>query len=121
MGRGATTILVVEDESLLLFHAVGILEEAGFHVLTATNADEAIELLRTRSEIRLVFTDIDMPGSMNGLRLAKAIRERWPPVEVIVTSGHMKVSEQDLPSRGMFFEKPYSDDALVGAVRTLLG
>ena len=80
-------IVVVEDEALLLFSIADDLRDAGFSVLEASNADEAIALLESHPEIRLLFTDIDMPGSMDGLKLSAAVRDRWPPVKIIVTSG----------------------------------
>lgn len=100
-------VLVVEDEPLLLMAAVDLVEEAGFEALEARNADEAIELLNARQDIRIVFTDIDMPGSMDGMKLAAMVRDRWPPVEIIIVSGHRKVTYDDLPDRSVFFSKPY--------------
>ena len=80
-------VLVVEDESLVRLGAVTIIEDAGFEVIEAASADEAIGILECRSDIRVVFTDIHMPGSMDGLKLAQAVRDRWPPIKIIVTSG----------------------------------
>ncbi len=100
-------ILIVEDEILLRLDALEIVGEAGFEVLEATNADEAIRLLETRLDIAVIFTDIDMPGSMNGLKLAQAVRGRWPPIKIIATSGHFKIRDGDLPMGGRFFQKPY--------------
>src|ERR1700688_3962857 len=96
MGR-APVILIVEDEPLVRFGAVRAIEDAGFEVIEAADADEAIRILESRSDIRVVFTDIHMPGSMDGLKLAHAVRNRWPPIKIIVTSGHDLVSEKDLP------------------------
>lgn len=107
--------LVVEDEPLARMYAASVAQDAGFKVIQAGNADEAILLLEAQSDIRVVFTDIEMPGSMDGLKLAKAIRNRWPPIEVIVTSGRYSVSVEQLPSRGRFFPKPY-DGAEIGRV-----
>ena len=104
------TVLVVEDEPLLLMLASDIVEDAGFDVLTAANADEAIAILHTRSDIHIVFTDIDMPGSMDGLKLAAAIRDRWPPIEIIITSGKNVPAKAEMPARGHFFAKPYNAD-----------
>ena len=83
----ATAVLIVEDEPLVRFCAVQTVEEAGFAVIEAANADEAIAILESRRDIRVVFTDIHMPGSMDGLKLAHAVRDRWPPIKIIVTSG----------------------------------
>ncbi len=109
-------VLVVEDEALIRFSTADDLRDAGFSVLEAANADEAIRLLEQRPEIRILFTDIDMPGSMDGLKLSEAVRKRWPPVKIVVTSGHVKVRDEQLPSGSRFFAKPY-DTALL--IRTL--
>lgn len=115
----APAILVVEDEPLLRMMAADLIEEAGFIALEAANADEAIEILESRNDIRIVFSDIDMPGSMDGLLLAAAIRDRWPPIAVILTSGHVHVSEVALPNGGLFFSKPYDHQKLVTTFQTL--
>jgi CheY-like chemotaxis protein len=86
-------------------------------VKVVANADEAIAILEARKDIRIVFSDIDMPGSMDGLKLARAIRERWPPIELILTSGHFDVPRSDIPERGQFFSKPYRDEEIVSALR----
>ena len=112
-------VLVVEDEFLVRMHAVSLLEEAGLDVLEAANADDAIALLESRRDIRIVFTDINMPGSMDGLRLAHAIRNRWPPIGLILTSGRMGVRNEDMPARGLFLSKPYGPSELVKMVRSL--
>jgi CheY-like chemotaxis protein len=112
-------VLVVEDELLSRLHAVSLVEEAGYSAIEASNADEAIAILEARKDIRVVFTDIDMPGSMDGLKLARAIRDRWPPIELILTSGHFAVRERDLPERGRFFAKPYRDEEVISTLRQL--
>jgi CheY-like chemotaxis protein len=103
----APVILIVEDELLVRQGAVRTIEDAGFEVIEAANADEAIRILESRRDIRVVFTDIHMPGSMDGLKLAHAVRNRWPPIKIIVTSGRELLREQDLPEGGRFFAKPY--------------
>ncbi len=110
-------VLVVEDDSLIRLSAVDLLEYAGFEVIEATDADQAIEFLISRPDISIVFTDIDMPGSMDGLKLAAAVRSRWPPIEIIVTSGKVTPSPGSLPARSRFLAKPYSGDRLVDAIR----
>ena len=110
-------VLVVEDEFFCRFHAVDLVEAAGFSAIEASNADEAIAILEARKDIRIVFTDIDMPGSMDGLNLARAIRDRWPPIELILTSGHFDVPKSDIPERGLFFSKPYRDQEIVSALQ----
>ena len=105
--RTRQVVLIVEDEALVRMAAVGMVEEAGFEVLEATSADEAILLLEARRDITVVFTDVEMPGSMDGLRLAHAVRGPWPPIK-IATSGRYAVRDGDLPSGGLFLRKPYS-------------
>lgn len=106
-------VLVVEDDPLLRMNAVDMIEEAGYRALEAPDADTAIGMLEGRNDIRLIFTDIDMPGSMDGLALAHAVANRWPPVRIIATSGHFKVSETDLPRGGRFISKPYRQHQLL--------
>ena len=110
-------VLVVEDEFFSRLHAVDLVEPAGYRAIEASNADEAIAILEARKDIRIVFTDITMPGSMDGLKLARAIRDRWPPIELILTSGHCDVPESDIPERGLFFSKPYRDQEIVSALQ----
>jgi CheY-like chemotaxis protein len=121
MKTANAAILVVEDDPLLLAVAVDIVQEAGFEPLAATSADEALSLLEAHADIRLVFTDIQMPGSMDGLRLAHAVRERWPPVELIVTSARGDIAADDLPERGRFIPKPYNVTALSQVFRQMAG
>ena len=109
MGHTATkrpVVLVVEDEFLIRMHAAEMIEEAGFEVVEASNADEAVAVLEARLDIAVVFTDIQMPGSMNGLKLAIAVRERWPPIHIVATSGLVDVRTGDLPEGGLFFRSP---------------
>lgn len=110
-------ILVVEDEPLIRMHAVDMIEYAGFDVIEAANADEAIAVLEANDNIHVLFTDIDMPGSMDGLKLLAAVRDRWPPIRLIATSGHMKVRDSDLPENGHFISKPYRADQLAKTIR----
>ncbi len=112
-------VLVVEDEFLLRMNAVDMIAEAGFEVVEAANADQAIEILEARPDITVVFTDIQMPGSMDGLKLARAVRGRWPPIKIIATSGHVGVEETDLPAGGRFLQKPYNSTEVTGVLREL--
>jgi two-component system, response regulator PdtaR len=105
-------VLIVEDEFLLRLNATGMIEEAGFEVVEAGNADEAISILEGRSDIRVVFTDIQMPGSMDGLKLAAAVNGRWPPIKIIATSGRLVMHEGDLPEGGLFLPKPYTTERI---------
>lgn len=109
--------LVVEDEPFLRMRAVDLVEEAGFQALEAENADQALQLLETRNDVRVILTDIDMPGSMDGLKLAAAVKDRWPPIEIIVVSGQYDVATVKLPTGVLFFPKPYPEDQLISAMR----
>src|SRR4051794_7618229 len=90
-------VLIVEDEFLIRVAAAEAIGESGFEVIEAANADEAITILEARQEVRVVFTDVKMPGSMHGMRLAHAVRHRWPPIRIIATSGHYDIDEACLP------------------------
>ena len=114
-------LLIVEDELLVRMLAVEIAEEAGFSVLQSTDADEEIEVLHVRPDIRVVLTDIDMPGSLDGLELAHAIRHRWPPIQVVLTSGKMRPAPDELPDRSHFVPKPYDFARMTGLLRELGG
>ena len=110
------TVLVVEDEILIRDVIADDLEGAGFSVVLAADADQAIAILEARQDIHLVFTDIDMPGSMDGLKLAAAVRDRWPPVHIIITTGKSRPAE--IPANAMFIPKPYLGRTVVSAMRT---
>jgi CheY-like chemotaxis protein len=112
-------VLIVEDEFLLRMNAVEMIKEAGFEVVEAGNADEAIAILENRLDIRVVFTDIQMPGSMDGLKLAAAVRSRWPPIKIIATSAHCSICEGDLPKGGVFLPKPYTSDRISATLHEL--
>jgi CheY-like chemotaxis protein len=114
-------VLVVEDDFLIRIGAVEMIEAAEFDVVEAANADEAMEILQVRLDITVVFTDIQMPGSMDGLKLAAAIRGRWPPIKIVATSGIVDVRKVDLPEGGRFLPKPYSSAEIVGTLRELIG
>ena len=114
-------VLIVEDEFLLRMDAVNMIAAAGFEVVEAGNADQAIEVLESRRDITVVFTDIQMPGSMDGLKLARAVRGRWPPIRIVATSGRLDVSETDLPEGGRFLPKPYNPMQVEGVLRELIG
>jgi two-component system, response regulator PdtaR len=114
-------ILIVDDEPLLRMLAAEVAEEAGFEVLEAANADDAVTLLETHPEVALLFTDINMPGSMDGLKLAHAVRGRWPSIEIIVVSGQVQPRKSDLPSNSCFLEKPYRAEAMIAELRSLAG
>jgi DNA-binding NtrC family response regulator len=111
-------ILIVEDDQLLKWLTVNIVEAAGFVALQADNADEAIAVLEARSDIALLLTDINMPGSMNGLKLAQAVRNRWPPIKIIVVSS--RVPDCVLPTDSRFFVKPYHAEGLISEIHSLM-
>jgi CheY-like chemotaxis protein len=113
-------VLVVEDETLVRATALAMIEESGFEAIAASNADEAIRALETRSDIRAVFTDVQMPGQIDGLKLAQVIRDRWPPVALLVTSGKERVIKSDLPKGARFLPKPYLPFQLETTLRELL-
>src|SRR5580704_14488662 len=99
--------------------AVDMIRTAGFDVVEAADADEALVILEDRLDIAVVFTDVQMPGSMDGLRLAAAVRDRWPPIKIIATSGMARVTDDDLPCGSRFLSKPYSAREITGALREL--
>jgi two-component system, response regulator PdtaR len=115
------TVLIVEDEALVREVVQVELEDAGYDVIIADSADAAIAILETRTDINLVFTDIDMPGSnmpgsMDGLKLAACVRDRWPPVHIIITTG--KARPREIPAHALFIPKPYVGQAVVDAIQT---
>jgi len=112
-------VLIVEDEFLLRMDAIEMIAAAGFEVVEAENADQAIAILESRPDITVVFTDIQMPGSMDGLKLARAVRGRWPPIKIVATSGHIHVAETDLPDGGRFLPKPYSPDQVTDLLQEM--
>lgn len=119
-GKSPPVVLVVEDEPLLRMLAVEVVEEAGFVALEARDADEAVALLEARTDISLLFTDIDMPGSMDGLKLAHAVRGRWPPIKILLVSGQVRLQPSQLPSSSRFVGKPYRAAAMVEELRSLI-
>ena len=123
MGLSASkrsVVLIVEDEFLLRMDAVDMIAAAGFEVVEAANADQAIEILEARPDITVIFTDIQMPGTMDGLKLARAVRGRWPPVKIVATSGYFHLGETDLPEGGRFLPKLYSSVQVTGVLRELI-
>jgi DNA-binding NtrC family response regulator len=114
-----TTVLVVEDEMILRMRAVDIVEDAGFRAVEATNADEALSILESRSDISLLFSDIQMPGSMDGLKLAHAVHNRWPSIKIILVSGQVTLSEADKPEDSRFFRKPLEMDQMIAELQEM--
>src|SRR5277367_4699350 len=114
-------VLVVEDEMLLRMRAVDIVEDAGFNPVEAISADQAISILEARSDISLLFTDIQMPGSMDGLKLAHAVHDRWPSIKIILVSGQVKPSDAEKPEDSRFFGKPLSVEQMIAELQEMVG
>jgi len=120
MRNGKAVVLIVEDEMLIRMGAIDLVLSAGYEALDARDADEAIRMLEARLDIDLVFTDVQMPGTMDGIKLANYIRGRWPPVRLLVASGNAILEESSLPAGSRFFAKPYDDHAITDAMAKLL-
>ena len=120
MKNGRAVVLVVDDIALIRMGAVDLVQSAGYEALEAQDADEAIRILESRDDIDLVFTDVQMPGTMDGIKLAHFIRDRWPPVQLIVASGRDILEESSLPTGSQYFSKPYNDHAITDAMARLL-
>jgi CheY-like chemotaxis protein len=122
MGMSATqrpVVLIVEDEILVRMNAAEMIGDACFDVVEARNADEAIEILEACPNIHVIFTDIQMPGSMDGLKLARFVRSRWPPIKIVATSGFVRIGTGDLPEGSRFLPKPYRPEQIVATLREL--
>jgi two-component system, response regulator PdtaR len=109
-------VLVVDDEPLILMNTADMIAEAGYQVFEARNADEAIRILDANPEIRLLFTDIEMPGSMDGIKLAQYASHRWPPLKIIIVSGKSSVVEAELPEHCLFLPKPFWPSQVMSAL-----
>ena len=114
-------VLIVEDEMVLRMRAVDIVEDAGFRPVEAVNADQAIAILESRSDISLLFTDIQMPGSMDGLKLAHAVHDRWPLIKIILVSGQVTPSDAERPADSRFFGKPLSVARMITELQAMVG
>jgi two-component system, response regulator PdtaR len=120
MARCEGVVLVVEDHPLVRMGVLEVIVEAGFETLEASSAVEAIRILEARPDICLVFTDAEMQGTMDGIELAHYIRNRWPPVKLIVVSAKVVIDPQELPSGATFFPKPYCETSIVEAMTDML-
>jgi CheY-like chemotaxis protein len=120
MKNGKAVVLVVEDSTIIRMGAVDLVLSAGYEALEARDADEAIRILESRNDVDLVFTDVQMPGTMDGIKLSHYIRDRWPPVRLIVASGEAILEESSLPTGSRFFSKPYDNHVIADAMAHLL-
>ena len=114
-------VLVVDDDMLLRMRAVEMVEDAGFASIEAVDADQAVAILESRSDIALLFTDIQMPGSMDGLKLAHAVHRRWPPIRIVIVSGKLKRADLDIPANSAFFGKPLEAGQMIAQMRNMIG
>jgi CheY-like chemotaxis protein len=120
MNNGTAVVLVVEDDMLVRMGAVDLVLSAGYEALEAKDADEAVRIIEDRQDIDLVFTDVQMPGTMDGLKLSHYIRDRWPPIRIIVASGRSIDAASSLPVGARFFPKPYDDRAISTTMAAML-
>ncbi len=116
-----TNVLVVEDEMVLRMRAVDIVQDAGFNAVEAINADEALTILESRSDISLLFTDIQMPGSIDGLKLAHAVHRRWPEIKIVLVSGKVELTDADKPAFSRFFGKPLEAKQMISEIQNMVG
>ena len=116
-----TFVLVVEDEMLLRMRAVDMVEDAGYSPLEAVDAAQAVAILESRSDIAMVLTDIQMPGAMDGLGLARAVHKRWPPIKIILVSGQQGLADIDSPANSRFFGKPLEAKVMIAQMRDMIG
>jgi len=114
-------VLVVEDEMVLRMKALDMVEDAGFVAVEAINADDALAILESRSDISLLFSDIQMPGTLDGLKLAHAVHKRWPSIKIILVSGQVKLSDDDKPANSRFFDKPLEVTQMIAELQDMLG
>lgn len=118
--RSSPIVLVVEDEMLLRMRAVDMVQDAGYTSIEAVDADQALAMLESRSDIALLFTDIQMPGSMDGLELAHAVHKRWPPIKIILVSGQLRLSTVEIPLHSRFFGKPLISGEMIAEMRDMI-
>lgn len=97
------------------------LRDVGFIVLEASNAEEALRLLSTDAAVRAIFTDIELHGELDGLELAGVVKERWPLIEIIITSGNRNVALNEMPERSLFFPKPYAPLVIIDTLKLMTG
>ena len=116
----AQVLLVVDDEVIVRMLACDILSDSGFHCLEAVDAQEALALIDARPDITLMFTDVEMPGEVNGAGLAHLVAMRAPKVKILITSGAAALQASDLPAGARFIRKPYSPSQLLDTIGEML-
>lgn len=112
-------VLVIEDEPILRIDALDMVDQAGFEAVEAMSVDDAIHILETRPDIRIVYMDLDMPRGIKGIELAARIRDRWPPIEIVLTAAYFTEQDLTLPARAEFYPKPVQRDDVIAAMRRL--
>ncbi|MFZ3585307.1 response regulator [Loktanella sp. DJP18] len=113
-------VLVVEDETLIRMTAADAIRDTGLEVFEAANAQQAIAILEERDDIGLLFTDIDMPGHMNGMELSFVVSDRWPPISTVIASGKHSPGADDMPAEASFYGKPYDADGVAQRICAML-
>lgn len=112
-------VLVIEDEPVLRIDALDMVDQAGFESVEAMSIDDAIHILETRPDIRIVYMDLDMPRGIKGIELAATIRDRWPPIEIILTAAFFTEDDLTLPARAEFFSKPVKRDEIIAVMQRM--
>lgn len=112
-------VLIVEDEPLLRLFAVDMIEDAGLETVEAANSTKTVVILKSRPDIRIVFTDVDMPHEIDGIHLAPCIRDRWPPIKIIITSGKPLPQRVNIPAEVVFFAKPFRQDRVIETLHAM--
>lgn len=112
-----TLVLLVDDEPVVRMVASQSLEDAGFQVIEAKCAQEALDVLKSRADVGVLFTDVNMPGAFDGLELAKLVHELWPCIQLVVTSG--QALPTSVPDDGRFMAKPYRLNEMVETVTSV--
>jgi two-component system, response regulator PdtaR len=123
MGQDANerpVVLLVEDEPLVRMFGADVLEEAGYEVVEAADGDEALLMLEARSDVNVLFTDVNMPGSLDGLGLARLVHERRPAIKLLIASGQVRLNDDEIPDSGRFLPKPYAPADILREVRNLI-
>jgi CheY-like chemotaxis protein len=120
MSLSVPVVLIVEDSPIILMNALDLVADGSFEGVGAASADEAIAILEARADVRLVFTDVEMPGTIDGVKLAHCIRNRWPPIHLMVASGRVIHQESQLPAGSRFFSKPYDNETIINEMTRML-